>query len=206
MAPVGEDESEEEGAREGSEGRRRGRGNWRRRNRSRSGSETLDNAGDWRPSEEAGAETVEGGDALIETLSENEQFAPLPVWSAGSEIGATASEAGTEKLEIGEIGEIPPVPEFVRPSPVQDAPVQESPVHLANDHEVKAEAAAEPAAIETAPAEPAPVEALSSAPEPAPAPNPPELQPELPVITEADPNQPKRSGWWARAKANLTGH
>jgi ribonuclease E len=214
MAPVGEDESEEEGAREGSEGRRRGRGNWRRRNRSRSGSETLDNAGDWRPSEEAGAETVEGGDALIETLSENEQFAPLPVWSPGSEIGATAPEAGTEKLEIGEIGEIPPAPEFVRASPVQDASVQdasvqESPVHLANDHEVKAEAAAEPAAIETAPAEPAPVEALSpapSAPEPAPAPNHPELQPELPVITEADPNQPKRSGWWARAKANLTGH
>ena len=31
-------------------------------------------------------------------------------------------------------------------------------------------------------------------------------QPDLPVITEADPNQPKRSGWWARAKANLTGH
>jgi ribonuclease E len=42
------------------------------------------------------------------------------------------------------------------------------------------------------------------APQPAPAPAP--QQPELPVITEADPNKPKRSGWWARAKANLTGH
>ena len=30
-------------------------------------------------------------------------------------------------------------------------------------------------------------------------------QPELPVITEADPDAPKRTGWWARAKANLTG-
>jgi ribonuclease E len=48
---------------------------------------------------------------------------------------------------------------------------------------------------------------LSRAPSaPEPALHQPELQPELPVITEADPNQPKRSGWWARAKANLTGH
>ncbi|WP_296713434.1 Rne/Rng family ribonuclease [Rhodoblastus sp.] len=199
MAPVGEDESDEEGAREGPEGRRRGRGNWRRRNRSRSGGETLENAGDWRPSEEAGAETAEGGDALIETLSEDAQFAPLPVWSAGSETVATETEVETERLEIGEI---PPVPELVQPSPVQRAPVQESYVQSANGHEAKAEAVAEPAPTETAPAEPAPVEALSPAPELAPAPH----QPDLPVITEADPNQPKRSGWWARAKANLTGH
>ena len=49
------------------------------------------------------------------------------------------------------------------------------------------------------------------APEPAPAPEPvappaPPRQPELPAITKADPDQPKRSGWWARAKANFTGH
>ena len=204
MAPVGEDESEEEGAREGSDGRRRGRGNWRRRNRSRSGGETLENAGDWRQSEEAGAETSEGGDALIETLSEDAQFAPLPVWSAGSEVVATESGAELERLEIGEIGEVPPVPEFVQPSPVQQAPVQESDAQPAYVHEVKAEAVAAAAPIETAPAESASVEALSLAP-PAPEPAPAPRQPELPVITEADPNQPKRSGWWARAKANLTG-
>ena len=33
-----------------------------------------------------------------------------------------------------------------------------------------------------------------------------EMQPELPVITAADPDKPKRSGWWARAKANLSGN
>jgi ribonuclease E len=233
MAPVGEDESEEEGAREGSEGRRRGRGNWRRRNRGRSGGETLENAGDWRPSEEAGAEAAEGGDALIETLSEGAQFAPLPVWAADAELAATAAETETDRLEIGEIGEIPSAPDFAQQSPVQEAPdvreaavqeaavqeaaVQETFVHSNHVQEAQAEPVAETAHIETAPletaplktapvetapAEPAPVEALSLVPSaPAPAPR----QPELPVITEADPNQPKRSGWWARAKANLTG-
>jgi ribonuclease E len=225
MAPVGEEESDEEGAREGSEGRRRGRGNWRRRNRGRSGGETLENAGDWRPSEEVGAEAAEGGDALIETLSEGAQFAPLPVWAADAELAATAAETETDRLELGEIGEIPSAPDFVQQSPVQEAPVQEAAVQETlfqpkDVQEAQAEPLAETAPIETAPietalletapletapvqtapAEPAPVEGLSLVPS-APAPR----QPELPVITEADPNQPKRSGWWARAKANLTG-
>ena len=34
---------------------------------------------------------------------------------------------------------------------------------------------------------------------------PPPRAPELRVITQADPDKPKRSGWWAKAKANLTG-
>ncbi len=63
-----------------------------------------------------------------------------------------------------------------------------------------AEAAAQaPAAVEHKPA--APPEAPEAA-RPAPA----ARQPDLPAITEADPDKPKRSGWWARAKANLTGH
>ena len=37
-------------------------------------------------------------------------------------------------------------------------------------------------------------------------PTPAPKQPELPVITAADPDKPKRSGWWARAKAGLTGN
>ena len=53
LAPAANDEGEDEAAREGGEGRRRGRGSWRRRNRSRSGGETVDYAGDWRQSDEA---------------------------------------------------------------------------------------------------------------------------------------------------------
>jgi ribonuclease E len=82
--------------------------------------------------------------------------------------------------------------------------VQEAFVEPKLAQEAQAEPEAEPAPVATL-AEPAPVEALSLVP-PAPEPAPALRQPELPVITEADPNQPKRSGWWARAKANLTGH
>ena len=56
---------------------------------------------------------------------------------------------------------------------------------------------------ETKVEEPATPKPVAAAPEPVPEPAP--SQPELPVITEADPNKPKRSGWWAKAKANLTG-
>jgi ribonuclease E len=153
-APPADEEAGESGARED---RRRGRGGWKRRGRGRSGAETVEFAGDWRKSEGAGdepASAAEGGDALIETLADAPDFAPLPAWTA-------------------------------EPAPDE------------------AKAKATEAAQTAAPAKAAPVPA-PAAPEPARA--APPSQPELPVITEADPDKPKRTGWWARAKANLTGH
>ena len=106
-----------------------------------------------------------------------------------------------------------PLPEWRPEASPESAPVTID--HVIHETPASVEAPAAPAA--EAPAEPAPAEALppvaqasrkprlNPGQEPAPvAPEP--RQPDLPVITEADPNQPKRSGWWARAKANLTGH
>jgi ribonuclease E len=162
-APAAEDEGGENGGREE---RRRGRGGWKRRNRSRSGAETSEFAGDWRKSDEEGekqASAGEGGDALIETLADTPDFAPLPSWTAE----AAPAEA----------------PAHAEPAPPAqvEAAQMETPV------------------ASLAVSAPAPV--AETAPEHAPAP----VQPELPVITEADPDKPKRTGWWARAKANLTG-
>jgi ribonuclease E len=76
-----------------------------------------------------------------------------------------------------------------RDEPAPEAPVQ---AHAPEAHEPPPPARAE----SVAPAEPAPVKH-----HPVPAPT----QPDLPVITAADPEAPKRSGWWSRAKASLTG-
>jgi ribonuclease E len=112
-----------------------------------------------------------------------------------------------------------------RPEPFH-APGAEQPAEPAD-----AEAAPEPVAEQPAPAqpelrlvEPAPVEAPREEP-PAPAPQPvvqqepePQAAPQPPraieqpradigrVITEADPNAPKKGGWWQRAKASITGN
>jgi len=112
-----------------------------------------------------------------------------------------------------------------RPEPFH-APGAEQPAEPA-----EAETAPEPVAEQPAPAqpelrlvEPAPVEAPREEP-PAPAPQPvvqqepePQATPQPPraieqpradigrVITEADPNAPKKGGWWQRAKASITGN
>ncbi len=159
-APAAEDEGGENGGREE---RRRGRGGWKRRNRSRSGAEAVEFAGDWRKSDEEGEEPAtagEGGDALIETLADTSDFAPLPSWTA---------EAAPAHAE-------PAPPAQVEATQVEAAQVETPVASVA-------------------------VSAPAAAPEPEPAP----AQPDLPVITEADPDRPKRTGWWARAKANLTG-
>jgi ribonuclease E len=155
-----EEEAGEQGAREE---RRRGRGGWRRRGRSRSGTETVEFAGDWRKSEGESEESASGeggGDALIETLAETPDFAPLPAWTAE----AMSSEARHETAEA---------------APQSVAEPQEMIAEVKATDERESQGAPEPS---------------------------PPAQPDLPVITEADPSKPKRTGWWARAKANLTGH
>jgi ribonuclease E len=170
MAPANDEDGDDAGSREGGEGRRRGRGAWRRRNRSRSGSETLEFAGDWRQSEEGAGEAADRSDALIETLADDSAFTPLPEWAPPQ-----APEPVAEIVSETEI------------SAVAAEPQQEAPAFVA---------APEPAPAPKHAPEPVRETAPPSAPR----------QPDLPAITTADPNAPKRSGWWARAKANLTGH
>ncbi|HUO55334.1 MAG TPA: Rne/Rng family ribonuclease, partial [Rhodoblastus sp.] len=174
---VNDEDAGENGARESGEERRRGRGSWRRRNRGRAGAETVEFAGDWRPSDEAASEPAEGGDAMVETLVETQNFAPLPAWT---------SEAETMVATV-------------------EAPAQIVTSEVVTSEVISSEGAAtEVEAVAETPAAPA---LVIAAPEPEAEPQPElaPVQPELPVITEADPNKPKRSGWWARAKANLTG-
>jgi ribonuclease E len=173
VAPGAEDESGAEPPREGGDERRRGRGAWRRRNRGRSGSESLDYAGDWRPSQQSGGEEFQG-DALVETLAENPAFEPAPHWSAQDD---QENPDGREE-----------------PREAMAAPEAEAPVLPALE--------AAPSVPET-PSDDKPVPAPIAETEPAPAAPP---QPELSAITEADPTKPKRSGWWSRAKASLSGN
>jgi ribonuclease E len=52
---------------------------------------------------------------------------------------------------------------------------------------------------------PAPEPVEPAPPRRAPAPPPQHVLANQKVITEADPDRPKRGGWWQRAKATLTG-
>lgn len=107
----------------------------------------------------------------------------------GGEAQTPAAAAPAEEIAAG-AEEFAPLPAWRAESPSEPAPEPESePAPEAETVVVEAEA-------EQPPAEP---EQVVEKEEPSP------RQPELPVITEADPDKPKRSGWWARAKANLTG-
>ncbi|MBB4196556.1 ribonuclease [Rhodoblastus sphagnicola] len=187
---------ESDGARE--EGRR-GRGRWRRRGRGRGG-EVSDFSGDWRPSgQEAGAEP--GAEAGAEA-SEGEAVATA--WAANDD--ARAAFEGEPAPVTNEPQGEPVEPSapletvHLEPAPLETAQLE--PAHL------------EPALPEIASAPEAAASEVSSAPQAAPAEAPTEqvaeekpvpTQPELPVITAADPAAPKRSGWWSRAKASLSG-
>jgi ribonuclease E len=82
------------------------------------------------------------------------------------------------------------------------APSETQPASSPGVTDAKAIAEAPAPQPAAAPAPQAEEAAASEQPALAPAPR----QPELPVITAADPDKPKRSGWWARAKAGLTGN
>jgi ribonuclease E len=119
--------------------------------------------------------------------------------------GQEAAEGLSGEASSGEIvsdqGEAAPVAAGEGAPSAESAPVAaEAPQPpAANDHASIEEPAPAPEA--SAP-EAALAESAINA-EPARAPDP--VQPDLPVITEADPSAPKRSGWWSRAKASLTG-
>jgi ribonuclease E len=183
----GEDEAGSEVPREeSSEERRRGRGRWRRRGGrgSREG-EAAGFAGDWRPSNENVSNENEAGESAPPTAPAAEADQPL---SPQAERDVEAASAPIEVVrQVAEaVAEAAPAPASIETA-IEAAPalVAETP-------------AAKPQPLK----ESQPVDEAKPAPAPAPVPQ----QPELPVITAADPDKPKRSGWWARAKANLSGN
>jgi ribonuclease E len=200
ILPVATESAEDGGfepsSEEGSEGGRRGRGRWRRRGRGGRNGENAEFNGDWRPSaeardeSEAGAPAVEtSGEASAETPAQQGDsppvFAPLPEWGGETPVPESALAAEFAPPFAPDFAS-----DFAAPSAVEPA----APVA-----EVTEASAPEPKAVVEAPQEPVAVEPAAPAPKPAP------RAPELPAITQADPDKPKRSGWWAKAKANLTG-
>lgn len=110
----------------------------------------------------------------------------------GVETGEAHAEAADEHPEETASDALPVGPE----EPVSDADVTTVSVAAKNG------APAEPPPVVPAP-EPEPVQAeavAEPAAEPTPAPEPVAV-----VLTPADPNRPKRAGWWSRTKAALTG-
>ncbi|CAO4172832.1 Ribonuclease E [Methylorubrum populi] len=105
-----------------------------------------------------------------------------------SEMGEAHAEAADGHPEETASDTLPVGPE----EPVSDSDVTTVSVAAENG------AAAEPPPVVPAP-EPEPVQA-EPAPAPVPAPEPVAV-----VLTPADPNRPKRAGWWSRTKAALTG-
>lgn len=189
IAPVeasGEDEAVSEAPREeGSEDRRRGRGRWRRRGgRGSRDGEVAEFAGDWRPTSESASNENDAGETAPPTAPADEAdqpVAPQPDWSV---------EAAPAPVEV------------VRPvAPAETlAEAPPAPLPIETVVEAEPESVVERPEPESQPVEePHPVKVSKVAPAPVP------QQPELPVITAADPDKPKRSGWWAKAKANLTG-
>ena len=177
----GEDINGSDAPREDGESGRRGRGRWRRRGRGPRSNETSEFSGDWRPTGDA-----EGG-LSVEAIS-----AP-----SDSAEPAHAIDSQTATVETAQDAPAAQEVNFESPAP------RETPALAQEVHAAPQEAAPEVAKPEAAAPQVAAPEPFAPA-QPAPAPAP--TQPELPVITAADPDKPKRSGWWARAKAGLTGN
>ncbi|MCW2316849.1 ribonuclease E [Rhodoblastus acidophilus] len=173
------DEQTEEGRSEG----RRGRGRWRRRGRGRNG-EFTDFSGDWRPSAAEGGEGEAVESAPVEgEIAEVAAGEPTPL--APSEFEAQQAEAPAP-TEVEAFAAAEPE-QIAAPAPTAEpaqtaAPAESESTPVGDSHEAPAELAAPEPVVEERPA-----------------------QPELPVITTADPAAPKRSGWWSRAKASLSG-
>jgi ribonuclease E len=178
--------------REDSEGRRR-----RRRGR---------RGGRRRQGEEANGETVhaDGDEAAAPE-------APAPVVA---EVTAAAAPEPDAPAELAAPAEKPKRTRTRKPKVVEAEAATETPAAEAPAAEpTEAAPAPKPRARRKAAAKPAAEEAVAAAPqaeipaEPAAAPVPAPAEPEssAPVIEVSDPNKPKRSGWWARAKHAISG-
>ncbi|MGL5447265.1 MAG: Rne/Rng family ribonuclease [Rhabdaerophilum sp.] len=143
-----------------------------------------------------GAPLVAGeAEAIIEAVAE-------PAVEAVPEAPAIAEDAPPAKPKRGRAKKAEAVEALVELAP---EPVAEKPVKAPRGRKkaVVAEPAAEPVAeVKAAPAKAAKSEAK---PVPVPVPAPVAKQPEPEPEEAVDPNRPKRSGWWAKAKSALGG-
>ncbi len=186
LSPATSEAENDEGAPR-AEGARRGR--WRRRGfGGRNREENAEPQGDWRASE-ANPTAGEGDNGVIASTG----GAPADLFFQPS-----APFEATAFAAPGHDGEA---------TSTQESPKSE--IHAPGvshaDAATSAATAADFAEATIAADEPAPANRAEPSVETSSAREPAPQQPELPVITTADPSQPKRSGWWARAKANLTG-
>jgi ribonuclease E len=139
----------------------------------------------------------------------------FPLDEGVAEAAVSPAEAHIPPYEAAEA----PLAPVTEPALIVEASVPEAPALEAAASE--APAASAPPVEAAAPSTPAP-EALPApaeasapaapAPEPAAPPSPivheaaaPPRKPTETIITEADPNRPKKGGWWQRAKASLGG-
>jgi ribonuclease E len=153
------------------------RGRGRWRRRGRGrGGELTDFSGDWRQSDAEAEGAPTQGEAPQE----------IPIGEA-ARTGETAPTVESDASVIAE----------ARPAEVDAAPAETPAAPEAIGEEAPE---AQPVAL----AEPAKSDLPADEEKPAPAPAP--AKSDLPAITEADPSAPKRSGWWSRAKASLTGN
>ncbi|WP_036291724.1 ribonuclease E/G [Methylosinus sp. PW1] len=132
----------------------------------------------------------------------------FPLDEGVAEAAVSPAEAHIPPYEASEAAPAPVLTEAAPAAPIAEAP---APAESAPSAEAVAPSAPAPEALSAAPAPAAPASA-APAPEPAAPPAPivheaaaPPRQPTETIITEADPNRPKKGGWWTRAKASLGG-
>jgi ribonuclease E len=182
--------AEATGAHEDGEGRRRRR-RGRRGGRRRQGEET-------------------GSDAVS---AENDDTAPVetpaPVEPEAVAAVAAEPEAPIEAVEAAAPAEKPKRTRTRKPKTIEAEAAAEAPAAEVEEAapapkpaRTRRKAAAKPVAEEAA-AAPQPETETAVQPEPAPVSAEPENS--APVLEVSDPNKPKRSGWWARAKHAISG-
>lgn len=117
----------------------------------------------------------------------------------------TAVSAAAAHIPPYEATEAAPAPAVTEAAQIAEASAPEAPADSATPVEVAAPAAPAPEAPSAAAEAPEPAAPPTTIVHEAAAPPAPPRKPTETVITEADPNRPKKGGWWQRAKASLGG-
>ncbi|MCZ8183227.1 MAG: ribonuclease E/G [Beijerinckiaceae bacterium] len=206
-----DDENGEEGRAEGAEGGERSEGERKRRRRRRGGRRNRRDRDD-RPGEGNGeegngeeGEAVESGAPMM-VAAEPAVEAPAEQAAAEAEPAKKPRRSRAKKTDEAEAvtAEAPAVEALAPEAPPAGKPAEKA----AKAPRSRAKKAVVEASAMEAPVAEAPVAIATPAPVPAPAPvvaaPAPAPQPE-PEPEPEDPNRPKRSGWWSRAKQALGG-
>ncbi|MBU3889012.1 Rne/Rng family ribonuclease [Methylosinus sporium] len=136
----------------------------------------------------------------------------FPLDEGAAETAVSAAEAHIPPYEAPEAAPAPAVTEAAQiaeasapEASAPEAPAPEAPADSATPVEGAAPAAPAPEAPSAAAEAPEPAAPPTPIVHEAAAPPAPPRKPTETVITEADPNRPKKGGWWQRAKASLGG-